>query len=103
MRSKIRKKIQAKKEAWVLIPALLKKSKIAYKEGNKKLSAAYSKKIKYLHMKHKIKLPNTIKRQLCRHCGSTLIPSLNCRIRTKEGILIVYCKECKNYARMPLK
>ena len=103
MRRRIAKKLKAKKEANALIPELLKKAKSAYKKGNKKLSKTCSKKIRYLFMKYKIKLPKMIKRQLCKHCYSILIPSVNCRIRTKQGKLIIYCMECKKYIRIPLK
>lgn len=103
MKKKIAKKLKAKKQAAELIPELLKKAKLAYKKGNKKLSKAYSQKIRYLHMKHKIRLPKTIKRQLCKHCYSILIPSVNCRVRTKEGKLVICCLDCKRYTRIPLK
>jgi len=103
MRKRIAKKIKAKKEARELIPELLKKAKAAYKKPNKKLSKTYSKKIRYLSMKYKIKLAKRIKRQLCKHCYGVLIPSVNCRIRTKQGKLIIYCMECKKYTRIPLK
>jgi len=103
MRKRTVKKLKAKKDAIALIPKLLIKSKLDYKEGNKGLSRTYSKKIRYLYMKHKLKLPKTLKRQLCKHCYSVLIPSLNCRIRTKEGKLIIYCLDCKKYTRILLK
>lgn len=103
MRKRIAKKLKAKKEAQDLIPELLKKSKALYKKGNKKLSKTYSKKIRYLYMKHKIKLSKTTKRQLCKHCYGILIPSVNCRIRTKEGKLIIYCMDCKKYNRITIK
>lgn len=102
MRKRIKKKIQAKKEANLLIPKLLEKSKKAYKKGNKKLSKTYSKKIRYLYMKHKLKLPKSIKRQLCKHCYTVLIPSINSRIRTKDKKLIIYCLDCKHYTRILL-
>ncbi len=102
MRERIAKKIKARKEAEALIPELLKKSKDAYKKGNKKLSKTYSKKIRYLHMKYKIRLPRVVKRQLCKHCYDVLIPSVNCRIRTKKGKLIIYCMECKKFIRIGL-
>ena len=103
MRRRIAKKLKAKKEAKALIPDLLKKAKIAYKKGNKRLSKTYSGKIRYLCMKYKIRLPKSIKRQLCKHCYSILIPSVNCRIRTKQGRLITYCMECKRYTRLLLR
>ena len=103
MRRKIAKKLEAKKEAKALIPELLRKAKKAYKEGNKRLSRVYSKKIRYLSTKYKIGLPTIIKRQLCKNCYSVLIPSLNCRIRTRKGRLVYYCLECKKYTRIGLK
>lgn len=103
MKKRIAKKLKAKEEAKALIPELLRESKIAYKKGNKRLSKTYSKKIRYLHMKHKIKLPKGIKRQLCKHCHNILIPSLNCRIRTKGSKLIIFCFDCKKHTRIPLK
>ncbi len=102
MRRKIAKKIKAKQDAKALIPDLLKKSKLAYKKGDKKLSLTYSKKIRFLYMKHKIKLPKTIKRQLCKHCYRVLIPSINCRVRTNNNWLVIYCLDCKKYTRILL-
>jgi len=103
MRKKIAKKLKAKKEAIAIIPELLQKAKSAYKKGNKRLSTAYSMKIKYLSMKHKLKLPKIIQRQLCKHCNSILIPSVNCRIRTNKGRMIYCCLECKKFRRIPIK
>ncbi|MBU0628158.1 MAG: ribonuclease P [Nanoarchaeota archaeon] len=103
MRKKLAKKLKAKKEAIEIIPELLKKSKGSYKKGNKRLSKVQSKKIKYLSMKYKLKLPKDLKRQLCKNCGSILIPSVNCRVRLNKGRLISYCMECKKFTRMPLK
>lgn len=100
MRKRIAKKLKAKGEARALIPDLLEKAKLEYKKGDKRLSKTYAKKIRYLYMKHKINLPRTIKRQLCKHCYGVLIPSLNCRIRTREGKIIIYCLDCKNYTRI---
>ena len=103
MRKKLQKKLKAKKEAKEIIPELLKKAKEAYKKGNRRLSKTYSKKIWYLYMKHKLKLSKTIKRQLCKHCHSVLIPSVNCRVRTKNHYIVYYCLECKKYTKIALK
>lgn len=103
MRRRLAKKLKAKKQAIELFPELLKKAKKAYKKGNKRLSKTYSKKIRYLSMKYKIKPKKTIIRQLCKHCSSILIPSVNCRIRTKQGKLLIYCLECKKFTRISLR
>jgi len=103
MRKRLAKKLKAKKEAKQLIPELLKKAKTAYRKGNKKLSKTYAKKIRYLYMKYKLKLPRSIKRQLCSHCYNALIPSINARIRTNKGKVIIYCLDCKKYTKIGFK
>ena len=103
MRRRIAKKLKAKSDAKALIEILLKKSKETYKKGNKKLSKTYSKKIRFLYMKHKVQLPKETRRQLCKNCYGILIPSLNCRIRTKQGTIVIYCSDCKKYTRIRIK
>lgn len=103
MRKKLARKLKAKKEAIEIIPELLKRSKESYRKGNKRLSKVQSKKIKYLTMKYKLKLPKELKKQLCKNCSSILIPSVNCRVRTNKGKLVYYCMECKRFTRMPLR
>ncbi len=103
MKRKLIKKIKAKREAKKLIPKLFEKARLAYKKGNKKLYKTYSKKIKYLYMKYKIKLPKILKRQICKHCDSVFLYGKNCRVRTREHKLIIYCLECKRFTRIPLK
>ncbi|HZX45552.1 MAG TPA: ribonuclease P [Candidatus Nanoarchaeia archaeon] len=102
MRAKLLKKLKAKKEARENIPKLLERAKKLYKQ-DLRLSNVYSKKIKHLHMKYKLKLPKEIRRQLCKHCFSVLIPSVNSRVRLAKGRIIYYCSECKRYTRIPLR
>jgi ribonuclease P protein subunit RPR2 len=53
-------------------------------------------------MKAKVRIPREFKRQFCRHCYRFLMPSVNARIRTRKGKVIIYCKECKKFTRIPL-
>ena len=43
------------------------------------------------------------KRKFCKHCYSFLRTGVNARIRTKDGVLIIYCRNCKKYTRIPFK
>tara|TARA_Y100000310_G_scaffold333976_1_gene412662 strand:+ start:471 stop:767 length:297 start_codon:yes stop_codon:yes gene_type:complete len=43
------------------------------------------------------------KRKLCKHCYSFLRTGVNARIRTKDGVLIIYCRNCKKYTKIPFK
>lgn len=72
-------------------------------KSDKKKSNMYVRKARRLAMKHRIKLPVSIKRRICKNCYSYIVPGVNCRVRTREGKLIYYCLECKRYMRMPLR
>ena len=50
-------------------------------------------------MKYKLRL-GKLKRKFCKHCYSYLMPGVNSRTRTKDGKVVIYCSECKNYTRM---
>lgn len=51
----------------------------------------------------KVNLPlGMYKRKYCKHCYSFLRTGVNARIRTRDGKLIIYCKNCKKYTRMLL-
>lgn len=54
-------------------------------------------------MKHNISIPSKLKRKFCKHCYSFLMPGENCRIRTKRGMLIIYCLKCKKFTKFKYK
>lgn len=54
-------------------------------------------------MKVHVQIPTELKRRICKHCYSFLKPGVNCRIRTREGKVVIYCLECKKFTRIPLK
>jgi ribonuclease P protein subunit RPR2 len=74
----------------------------SFKTDRKKANL-YVHKLRLLAMKYQIRLPKSIKRKFCKHCYAYLVPGVNCRVRTREGKLIYYCMECKNYTRISLK
>ena len=54
-------------------------------------------------MKHKVKLPPSLKRRVCKHCHRYLMPGSNCRVRMGGQKVIYYCLDCKHFMRFPYK
>ena len=70
---------------------------------NQSLSHRYVALARKIAMKVKTRIPPELKRKFCKHCYKYLRPGANCRIRTREGKVVIYCLECKKYLRIPLK
>ena len=68
-----------------------------------KLSNRYVQLARKISMKYKVRIPSLFKRQFCKHCYSYLMPSQNSRIRTKNGMLIIYCLNCKKFNKFKYK
>lgn len=62
----------------------------------------YVRKARRIAMKHKLRL-GKLKRKFCKYCYSYLKPGVNCRVRTNQGKVVIYCLECKRYTRIPYK
>lgn len=71
--------------------------------SNPNLSHRYVALARKIAMKVKTKIPTELKRRFCKHCYKFLKPGANCRIRTRKGRLVIFCRECKKYMRIPLK
>ncbi len=56
-----------------------------------------------ISMRYLVKIPKEFKRRYCKHCYSYLLPKKNSRVRVSRGKIILYCKNCKKYTRIPLK
>ena len=82
------------------IAVLFKQAKSVFRK-EKKLANRYVKLARELAMKFKIRIAPNLKRQYCKHCYSYLMPSVNARIRTRNGKVVYYCLECKKYMRFP--
>ena len=82
------------------IEILFKQAKEVFKK-DKKLANKYVKLARELAMKFKIRIPSRLKRRFCKHCYSYLVPSVNARVRTRDGKVVYYCLECKRYMRFP--
>ena len=77
-------------------------AKEVFKEDST-LADKYIKIARRIAMKHKIKLPSSLKKRFCKHCHKFLVPSVNCRVRLHKHRLIYYCFGCKHYMRHPVK
>ncbi len=82
---------------------------ILFKEADKifkkspKLANRYIELARKVAMKVNLRIPKQLKRKFCKHCYSYLKPGVNSRIRIHKNKIIIYCKDCKKYTRIPLK
>ena len=56
-----------------------------------------------ISMKYLVPIPNEYKRCFCKHCYCYLLPDVNSRFTIKNGKIIIFCKNCKRYTRIPFK
>ena len=72
-------------------------------EKNFKLADRYVTLARKISMKYLVKIPYKYKKRFCKHCYSYLQPSVNSTVRIKRGKIIIFCKNCKKYTRIPFK
>jgi len=65
-------------------------------------SHKYVKVARRIAMKVRLKLPKTLRRKFCKHCLYFLRPGVNCRVRTRKKMLVVYCQNCRKFMRFGL-
>jgi len=101
MKQKYRKKSQEQTNiAKERIEKLFEQAKEMFKE-DPLLSNRYVELARKIAMKHKVRFPRELKRRFCKHCYVYLVPSVNCRVRTREGKVVYSCFNCKKYMRFP--
>ena len=71
--------------------------------GELKLSNRYVELARKISMKNLAPIPKIYKRRFCKHCYHYLLPIKTCRVRICRGKVIVFCKNCRNYNRIPIK
>jgi len=54
-------------------------------------------------MKYLVRIPKRYKLLFCKNCYRFLLPGVTCRVRTNRGKLVIYCRRCGSYRRIPLK
>ncbi|MBW3014027.1 ribonuclease P [Candidatus Woesearchaeota archaeon] len=54
-------------------------------------------------MRYNAKIPVSLQRKFCKHCHHYLVPGVNLRVRTHDGKVVYYCRDCKKYMRFVMK
>jgi len=49
-----------------------------------------------------VPLPSSVKRRVCKNCGTYLLPGSTSRTRIHRGRIVLYCTRCGAYSRYPL-
>ena len=99
---KDREKAEIKKMAALCINELFDQAGQVFKKDPDKADecVALARKV---GMKTKVRMPSEFKRRFCKHCNKYLVPSINCRVLTRNGMIIYYCLNCKKYNKFVFK
>ncbi|HIH15460.1 MAG: ribonuclease P protein subunit RPR2 [archaeon GW2011_AR17] len=90
-----------KKIAEERIEILFQKAEQAF--PNTKRANRYIDIARHIAMKLNIHMSKKQKRSFCKHCYTYLVSGVNAQTRIRNGNIIIYCKECKKYTRIPIK
>ena len=86
------------------IETLFKLAKVTVHE-NPNLATQYVKTARKIAMSARVRLPTEYRRQVCRHCKSFILPSINCRVRLqrkREPHIVITCLKCGGKTRIPI-
>lgn len=72
-------------------------------QGRQDLANRYVELARKISMRYLVSIPKEFRHKFCKHCHQYLIPPLNCRVRTYRGRIIIHCKNCGKYSRVPYK
>ena len=91
-------KLKLKKETLALVKKLFDQAKSSFSK-NPSLANKYIKLARTAAMKVNLRLPRELKRRVCKHCYSYLVPGKSSRVRIHKSRVIYYCFNCKKYMR----
>ena len=83
------------------ITKLFKEAEKAF-DKNPKLANRYVDIARRIGMKVNVRIPRLLKRRFCKHCYHYLKNGVNGRVRIHKSRVVIYCKDCKKYSRIPL-
>ena len=72
-------------------------------EKNFELADRYVFIARKISMKYLVPIPSDLKKRYCKHCYSYLQPSVNSTTRINNGRIVIFCKNCGKYTRIPFK
>ena len=102
MKRKYKKKPKEdKKIAKERIVRLFELAETAFKK-NKTTSKRYVSLARKISLRNKTRIPPKLRKKMCKHCGTFLMPGSNCRIRNTNSKMVYTCLECKQYMRFPI-
>ena len=52
-------------------------------------------------MRYNVRIPKRLKRRMCRHCYSYLVPGSNARVRLRGTYVAITCLVCEKQMRYP--
>jgi ribonuclease P protein subunit RPR2 len=84
---------------------LFEQAKSNYKE-NPQLAQRYVETARKIAMSARMRLPSTLKSQVCRNCNTLLVPGESSRVRIKprrETHIVTTCFKCGHKTRIPLE
>ncbi|MCK4522370.1 MAG: ribonuclease P [Nanoarchaeota archaeon] len=96
------KKQKERKKAIIKINELFSLAEQSFKKDKDKANM-HVRKARRIAMKHNIKLGSVLKKRFCKHCYSYIVPGVNCRVRTRNKMVVYYCFECKRHMRFGIK
>lgn len=72
----------------------------AVQGGQAERAREYVRRARRIAERHRIRLPKSFTRSICRSCDAFLLPGRNARVRTQSGHVVVTC-ECGSHSRYP--
>ncbi len=72
-------------------------------EENPKRSDRYVFLARRISMRFRVRFPKTLKRRMCKHCRSYLVPGSSARVRLRGRYITVTCLRCNKQMRYPYK
>lgn len=97
-----KKKSQVKSIALERIAELFKQADLAFSKHPERSNKYVAFALK-ISSRTKTKLPRELKRRVCKHCKSYLVPGKNARIRLNKGKKTYFCMVCGKFTRVPYK
>lgn len=66
-----------------------------------KRSNRYVQLARRIGMRHNVRTPRELKRRVCKHCHSYLVPGTSARVRLRKRYVTVTCLTCNKQMRYP--
>ncbi len=102
MRARKRLKIDEKKLALEHISELFEQADNVF-SFNQDLAHRYVFLARKVQMRFNVKMPRVFKRKFCKHCYHYIRSGVNGRVRIRNGVLVLYCDNCRKFTRIPFK